>query len=107
MNNDIISRSALKEDFDCVGFNDYDDYNRALRIIDNAPSVEVGYLTNCANCERVEKIRAKRPQGEWISQDYDDLKISDYRCNQCGHYQDDITNFCPNCGADMRGANNG
>lgn len=37
MDTDKISRSALKEDFDCVGFNDYDDYNRALRIIDNAP----------------------------------------------------------------------
>lgn len=34
--------------------------------IDNAPTVKVGYLTNCANCERVEKIRAERPQGEWI-----------------------------------------
>lgn len=32
--------------------------------IDNAPTVEVSYLTNCANCERVEKIRAKRPQGK-------------------------------------------
>lgn len=33
---DKISRSALKDDFDRIGFNDYDDYNRALRIIDDA-----------------------------------------------------------------------
>ncbi len=31
---------ALKDDFECVGFNDYDDFNRALRIIDNAQTVE-------------------------------------------------------------------
>jgi len=49
------------------------------------------------------KALEERQQGEWIDQDFDDLKISDYRCNQCGHYQDDITNFCPECGADMRG----
>lgn len=47
------------------------------------------------------KALEEKPQGEWIDQDFDDLKISDYRCNQCGHYQDDITNFCPNCGAKM------
>lgn len=44
-----------------------------------------------------------RPQGKWISQEYDDLKISDYCCSVCGTYRDDIENYCPNCGADMRG----
>ena len=50
MNNDLISREALKADFDCVGFNDYDDYNRALRIIDNAPAIEEmekPFITEC------------------------------------------------------------
>lgn len=75
---------ALKEDFDCVGFNDYDDYNRALRIIDNAQTVEVpenavncvltmfgecSYnKTGCHDCEIKVKIRKaleERPQGEW------------------------------------------
>ena len=36
----LIDADVLKDDFDCVGFNDYDDYNRALRIIDNTPTVE-------------------------------------------------------------------
>ena len=40
--------------------------------------------------------------GEWIAMD-EDLKISDYRCYKCGHYQDEISNFCPNCGARMLG----
>ena len=25
-----------------------------------------------------------------------------YRCNQCRHIQDYESNFCPNCGAEMR-----
>lgn len=76
MNNDLISREALKQAIEkyrpksavkslfldgehCMFMN-------CITEIDNAPTVEVGYLTNCANCEKVEKIRAKRPQGEWI-----------------------------------------
>ena len=43
---------------------------------------------------------ADRPSGEWIMQN-EELKISDYRCSECGHYQDDKTDFCPNCGAKM------
>lgn len=65
---DLISREALKkalkEIFDTVEVVLFDDI---IATIDNAPTVEVGYLTNCANCERVEKIRANaRPQGEWV-----------------------------------------
>lgn len=59
------------------------------------------YLKQKEAYELAIKALEEKPQGEWIDQDFDDLKISDYRCNQCGHYQDDITNFCPNCGAKM------
>ena len=44
-------------------------------------------------------------RGELISCENDDLKISNYCCNKCGYYQDDKSNFCPNCGADMRKEN--
>lgn len=55
--------------------------------------------------EKVAELQEKnadRPHGEWIKQNAE-LKISEYRCSECGHYQDEITNFCLNCGADMRG----
>lgn len=69
MNNDLISREALKKAITEATYN-FEQIpirvDKVQEIIDNAPTVEVGYLTNCANCERVEKIRAKRPQGEWI-----------------------------------------
>lgn len=86
MNNDLISREALKNDFDCVGFNDYDDYNRALRIIDNAPTVE-------------------QPTGEWIEED--GIPICS-KCNSGYRSQPRCMGrlmfaFCPICGAKMKG----
>lgn len=73
---------ALKDDFECVGFNDYDDFNRALRIIDNAQTVNpqkivtiphklIEKLVLCVvntveNIDWDKAIEAykKRPQGE-------------------------------------------
>jgi hypothetical protein len=33
---------------------------------------------------------------------FDDSGEYLYRCNQCRHIQNYESNFCPNCGADMR-----
>ena len=54
----------------------------------------------------------ERPQGEWKHNNFDE-----HYCNKCGNFAlwseeaDDYyevqSNFCPNCGADMRGKNNG
>lgn len=109
MNNDLISREALKKaiseatySFEQIPIR----VDKVQEIIDNAPRVEVGYLTNCANCARVEKIRAKRPTGEWIKH-IDNLFPADstQECSFC-HAEQRIVgnddNFCPNCGADMR-----
>lgn len=43
----------------------------------------------------------ERKTGKWkpISDGYLDI----YECNQCGETEDYERNFCPNCGADMRG----
>lgn len=57
----------------------------------------------------------ERPQGEWIARedmDYLDKNKAvhnHFECNKCGLIHDFIDghtsqyNFCPNCGADMRG----
>lgn len=73
---------ALKDDFECVGFNDYDDFNRALRIIDNAPTVEPTFkpiaevkFDKEQLQEIVDKAKAEvlasveRPQGDLISRE--------------------------------------
>ena len=46
----------------------------------------------------------ERPQGEWImDNEHTKNPLLWYKCNLCGVYHSP-TNFCPNCGADMRGA---
>ena len=49
------------------------------------------------------KLDYERPQGEWI--DPNNVGANNW-CSVCGvfilHYNG-ICNFCPNCGADMRG----
>lgn len=126
----LIDANALKEDFDCVGFNDYDDYNRALRIIDNAPTVEPESLIKPIaeiKCELTEeekqrliellrkerpqlvRLEPERPQGEWINHRNDyGHNIAD--CSLCGkatqwHDEDEdgVPRYCWYCGASMKG----
>ena len=54
----------------------------------NAPSVE------------------SRPKGKWIAYAEEDTPIM-LRCSMCTHsvVWGSIANYCPNCGADMRGDN--
>ena len=60
--------------------------------IDNAPTVEsdyeLGYSEGVHDTER--------PQGEWI------LDSVGVYCSECKTHPDYSSNFCPNCGADMR-----
>ena len=60
-----------------------------------------------------EKARADRPQGEWIVTDEDGWANGTHAliCSECGEgYHLNIErvigdwNFCPNCGAKMKGA---
>lgn len=48
-----------------------------------------------------------RNKGEWVAQTPEDDKYcwSPFKCNKCNMPGGkNRTNFCPNCGADMRGA---
>lgn len=64
--------------------------------------------------ETLEALRSVKPKGEWISnEEYIKRKFngnyqgscfkSPVNCDQCGYSpEDNMPNFCPNCGADMR-----
>ena len=49
---------------------------------------------------------ADRPQGKWIfrREFVEDTPFTGYRCSNCNYWKSmGAWNYCPNCGADMRG----
>ena len=100
----LIDANALKEEVNkknVVGrFN-------MLLLIDNAPTVEptFGLFKEmlCAECE-------KRPQGHWVRDINPYSKAYQLKCSVCGKWggltekgYNHEFNYCPNCGADMKG----
>lgn len=59
-----------------------------------------------------QSVEPERKKGEWIEEDLSGYLTpggnSIYHCSECGHKEGPwphprLTNFCPSCGADMRG----
>ena len=98
--------------------------------IDNLPSVSADRPTRgrkdateedyhyCDDCEAVEmcmwypyrecQFKVSRPSGQWIAQKHkgEYVEFDVYVCSECGivgGIQANEWNYCPNCGADMRG----
>ena len=128
-----ISRSALKEDFkhrlkkaknwkeNALNNGDDELVIRAdahidficevIMTIDNAPTVpQVVVFAENADEKAIEDMKAElqnvidseRPQGEWLFKH----NSSDIWCSVCDENFDEIPqafNFCPNCGAKMKG----
>ena len=46
--------------------------------------------------------------GEWIDETFEPygLVFHPFKCNLCGEHSECDSDFCPNCGADMRGEKN-
>lgn len=117
MNNDLISRSELKEVIETYkpiqitsdylqGKNNMIDY--CIAEIEGAPTVEsednaIQYTKGYQDGFLEGKKLAEIPQGEWGK-----WVISEIRCPECLEYYDpdcyskEELNKCPNCGADMR-----
>lgn len=77
---------------------------------------ELGHSTEnnlvCEDIMALPSVKPKRKYGEWINAKVGKLFPSnDYKCSKCGNILDfngvncgrGDANFCPNCGADMRG----
>jgi hypothetical protein len=75
----LINADALKDDIKSR-FLTVSKKRLLCRIIDKAPTVE------------------QRPQGEWIF-----VSRNCWKCPCCQELTNEGKNFCPNCGADMRG----
>ena len=103
-----------------------DDVYKALEAVPSADRpqgeapLEHGYMWTCPKCElevhsdfdtcpRCGYEREDRPQGEWLDTGKDPdhshpLTAIWYRCSECGDGTNAKTNFCPYCGARMKGA---
>lgn len=118
-------KTTLKEKFDdFIPEGVYDE-------IDNTPTAEPekvlvanvtfdeDELKDIVQTEVIEKIKSgelvikdKKPKGEWIK--VQEIMFSRHACSLCNHYplvdedtgETVLSNFCPNCGADMRGDKN-
>lgn len=63
-----------------------------IRDIDSAPTIDAVSVVH----------------GEWIEAEEDwRQQIAFWRCSECGHTTSTMHNFCPNCGAKMKGADDG
>jgi hypothetical protein len=115
MNNDLISREALKKTL-CEEYEAREHYigEIMLKAIDNAQTVEQHYVSDLPDdviktlqtlaidySDGIAVFERKRPQGEWkpISRPTNALYVV---CPFCNEENPTRTNFCPNCGADMR-----
>lgn len=123
MNNDLISRDALKKAIKELSndnpsyWNSCDvvDREKVLDEIDNAPTVlydnySMGYQ------DGVKKVLSERPQGEWEESHILSCgnilrmgeNVIEHKCKNCGRWsikwvRTKPDNFCSNCGADMKG----
>ena len=91
MNNDLISRSALKKEMNRPFWEKWE-WEFICKSIDNAPTVVA--------------FSATAKKGEWIEKRDNNGNVQIY-CNICGKKaQIGYIEFCGCCGADMRGEKN-
>lgn len=119
MNNDLISRSALKEELELSKYiipNDLNrllnsEINRCIEAVDNAPTICGNNPKWCESCVSKGKCASTRPQGEWkYICSYANTHLLRYECSKCGRTVDVYERkellakypFC-HCGADMKG----
>ena len=109
---DCISREALK-DITYINKGNFNTVEGIREWIDNAPPVDLWQMRQEAteNALKKAEVLYGRPKRKWI-----ECRSSDHwKCDECGHPAplesrdcEWLSNFCPNCGADMRkgGADN-
>lgn len=95
---------------------EYTELGEVIDMLDNAPTVETKTIEECiiAYGDGYETARRlyERPQGEWIKQygksyeliTNEGVLVGEFtKCPKCKYDKARGSNFCPHCGADMRG----
>lgn len=62
------------------------------------------YINDAPTVEEISKVTSERTRGKWIlPNDCVARYLDEWSCSNCNHLISHRHNFCPNCGADMRG----
>ncbi len=111
---DTLKKSIKSYADDQYAENEYLGECAIMDIIDNAKTIPIldfkeGYKQAIIDG----KTNFSRPQGEWMFLKANEEQTDGYECSVCkATYHTRVPyfsefNFCPNCGADMRGNKNG
>ena len=102
----ILCGDCLKEKVQCG-----DDCITARQIKD-LPSADVAEQSEIDSIVQtvvaLERMGNKRKRGEWQKKEKRGAMTThtEYHCSECQTIMGAIWNYCPNCGADMRGVEN-
>ena len=104
---DLISRKDIKDHISelLLVYSGAELANAILDAIDNAPAVDMSTELSVAYLKgRRQGQSEERPQGEWIHhEEYtNDRPFYITECPFCSLRVKEETNYCPNCGAEMR-----
>ena len=96
---------ACRSETECVNHLWFDE--NIIKLIDNAPTIKTFTLLDIEEQYRkglekgLSEWETERPQGEWLQ--YRKGHYTGVKCSLCDTIMDFTTNYCPKCGADMRG----
>ena len=98
---DLINRQAAIDELRTCQTYLFDTHDKDLKIS----------LEDAEYCiERLPSAQPERKKGRWIAHEggkFVGFPYMHYECDQCRAFEPTETNFCPNCGADMRGEQDG
>ena len=93
MSDDLISRQAA-----------IDAFEKELSAKYNKREFAIGFVGVKSILENLPSVQPRK--GKWIEHEwaekYGGCLISNYECSVCGEWVRENSDFCPNCGADMR-----
>lgn len=100
--NDYISKNEPIEEIKRIYCTSCNSYNGAMcRACEHQDDIDIIEDTKAADVQPVKR-------GKWIENaGYGGWSNSEFKCPECGIMEYKPTNFCPNCGAELRGIDNG
>ena len=106
----LVDADALKKSIksyadDQYAENEYLGEYAIMNIINKAPTVPLPDFKEGYKQAIIDgKTNFSRPQGEWLFDKENSFTMDMFKCSICGYFGHTHFKFCPDCGADMRGA---